>query len=206
MRKRQRYGTVLMFRELRQRGYGGSYGVVAAYARRIRQAQGLPPGHRRPRQLLPGVAEPSCPLLTPRRAAWLVLRREATRTAAEAQQLTQLHAQSAEVAEAIDLAQDFATLVRQRQPTQLDPWLTRATTSTLEALRRFATGLYEDYEAVKAGVTLPWSTSPVEGPINRLKMLKRQMFGRAHLDLLSRRFVRASACEQGRAQPAAVAA
>jgi transposase len=99
--------------------------------------------------------------------------------------------QSAEVAEAINLAQDFATLVRQRQSMQLHPWLTRATASTLEALRRFATGLYEDEEAVKAGVTLPWSTSPVEGHINRLKMLKRQMFGRAHLDLLSRRFVRA---------------
>jgi transposase len=195
-----------LFRELRQRGYGGSYGLVAAYARRLRQAQGLAPGHRRPRQPLPRVAEPACSLLTPRRAAWLVLRREANRTAAEAQQLAQLRAQSAEVGEAIDLAQDFATLVRQRQPTQLDPWLTRATTSTLEALRRFATGLYEDYEAVKAGVTLPWSTSPVEGHINRLKMLKRQMFGRAHLDLLSRRFVRASACEQERAQPEAVAA
>jgi transposase len=195
-----------LFRELRQRGYGGSYGVVAAYARRLRQAQGLCPGHRRPRQPLPHVAEPSCPPLTPRRATWLVLRREANRTVAEAQQLAQLHVQSAEVAEAIDLAQDFATLVRQRQPTQLDPWLTRATTSTLEALRRFATGLHEDYEAVKAGVTLPWSTSPVEGHINRLKMLKRQMFGRAHLDLLSRRFVRTSACEQERSQPEAVAA
>jgi transposase len=129
--------------------------------------------------------------LTPRRATWLVLRREAKRTQAEVQQLAQLRAQAADVAEAIDLVQDFATLVRQRQPTQLDLWLTRATTSTIEALRRFATGLYEDYEAVKAGVTLPWSTSPVEGHINRLKMLKRQMFGRAHLDLLSRRFLRA---------------
>jgi transposase len=119
-----------------------------------------------------------------------VLRREANRAGAEAQQLAQLHAQSAEVAEAIDLVQDFATLVRQRQPMQRDPWLTRAITSTLEALRRFATGLYEDYEAVKAGITLPWSTSPVEGHITRLKMLKRQMVGRAHLDLLSRRFVR----------------
>jgi transposase len=187
-----------LFRELRQQGYGGSYGVVAAYARRLRQAQGLPAGHRRPRQPLPVVAEPSCPPLTPRRATWLVLRRETQRTEAEAQQLTQLHAQSAAVAEAIDLAQDFATLVRQRQPTQLDPWLKRATTSTLEVLRRFATGLYEDYAAVKAGVTLPWSTSPVEGHINRLKMLKRQMFGRARLDLLSRRFILAS--REGQAQ------
>src|SRR5436853_6491993 len=75
----------------------------------------------------------------------------------------------------MDLAQDFTALVRQRQPERLDPWLTRATASTLEALQRFASGLQEDYKAVKAGVTLPWSTSPVEGHINRLKMLKRQM-------------------------------
>jgi transposase len=57
------------------------------------------------------------------------------------------------------------------------------------ALQRFARRLREDYDAVKAGVTLPWSNGPVEGHINRLKMLKRQMFGRAHLDLLHRRFV-----------------
>jgi hypothetical protein len=86
------------------------------------------------------VVEPSCPPLTPRRATGLVLRREANRTVAAAQQLAQLHAQSAEVAAAIDLAQDVVTLVRQRQPAPLDPWLTRATTRTLQALRRFATG------------------------------------------------------------------
>jgi len=137
------------------------------------------------------VAEPVAQPLTPRRATWLVLRRAEHRTAAEAQQLAQLHAQSAEVAEAIDRAQDCTALVRQRQPERLDPWLTRATASTLEALQRFARGLREDYEAVTAGVPLPWSTSPVEGHINRLKMLKRQMFGRARLALLSRRFLRA---------------
>jgi transposase len=82
-------------------------------------------------------------------------------------------------------------MVRQRQPESLDPWLQRVSTSTVEALQRFAKGLYEDYDAIKAGVTLPWSSSPVEGHINRLKMVKRQMFGRAHLDLLSRRFLRA---------------
>ena len=183
------YTAMRLFRDLRQRGYAGGSGVVAAYARRLRQAQGLPPGHRRPRQPLPAVAEPLCQPLTPRRASWLVLRRETKRTDAESQQLTMLRAQQAEVAEAIALAQDFATLVRQRQPMQLDLWLTRATTSAVDAIRRFATGLYEDYEAVKAGVTLPWNSGPVEGHINRLKMVKRQMFGRARLDLLSRRFV-----------------
>jgi transposase len=192
------YNAMRLFRDLRQRGYAGRYGVVAAYARRLRQAQGLPPGHRRARQPLPAVAEPACQPLTPRRATWLVLRRETQRTEAEAQQLTQLQAQSPAVAEAIDLAQDFAALVRQRQPAQLDPWLKRATTSAVDAVRRFATGLYEDYEAVKAGVTLPWSSGPVEGHINRLKMLKRQMFGRARLDLLSRRFLLAPRARRAR--------
>jgi transposase len=180
-----------LFREIQQQGYAGSYARVAAYARRLRQAQGLAPGHRRLRQGLPRAAEPVCQPLTPRRATWLVLRRETQRTEAEAHQLAQLREQHTEVAEAIDLAQDFAHLVRQRQPAHLEPWLQRATTSTMEAMQRFATGLRDDYEAVKAGVTLPWSTSPVEGHINRLKMLKRQMFGRARLDLLSRRFLRA---------------
>ena len=165
--------------------------MVAAYASRLRQAQGLPPGRRSPGQALPAVVEPTARPLTPRRATWLVLRREAQRTADDAQQLAQIRAQSAALTEAIDLAQDFAQLVRQRQPAQLDPWLQRAASSTLDAVRRFATGLYDDYQAVKAGVTLPWSSGPVEGHINRLKMLKRQMFGRAHLDLLEHRFLRA---------------
>jgi transposase len=193
------YTAMRLFRELRQQGYMGSYGRVAAYARRLCQAQGLPPAHRCPRQPLPRVTEPACPPLTPRRATWLVLRREAKRTDAEVHQLAQLHAQSAEMAEAIDLAQAFATLVRQRQPEHLDPWLTRAMTSTLEAFQRFAIGLQEDYKAVKAGVTVPWSTSPVEGHINRLKMVKRQMFGRARLDLLRHRFLRAPRERQARA-------
>jgi len=199
--------AIQLFRELQPQGYTGSYRRVAAYASRLRQAQGLPPRRQGRRQPLPVVAEPACQPLTPRRATWLVLRREAQRTEAEAQQLTQLHTQSAEVAAAIDLAQDFTQMVRQRQPEHFDPWLERASTSALEAVQRFASGLRNDYAAVKAGLTLPWSTGPVEGHINRLKMLKRQMFGRAHLDLLSRRFVRAPAQGQthGRDQPAPMA-
>jgi hypothetical protein len=96
------YTAMRLFRDLHQRGYRGSYGRVAAYARRLRQAQGLPPAHRRPRQALPTVVEPTCQPLTPRRATWLVLRRETQRTAVETQQLAQLRVQSAEVAEAID--------------------------------------------------------------------------------------------------------
>jgi transposase len=168
-----------LFRDLQRRGYTGSYGLIAAYARRLHQAQGLAPGQRCTRQPLPVGAESPYQPLTPRRATWLVLRRGEQRTADETQQLAQLPAQHAEVDEAIDLAQDFAQLVRQRQPERLDTWLERATISVLQALPRLAKGLGEDDDAVKAGVTLPWSTSPVAGHINRLTRLKRQMFGRA---------------------------
>ena len=120
-----------------------------------------------------------------------MLRRPETRTLDEEQQLALLTAQQAELAEAVTLARDFADLVRTRQPERLEGWLARATTGPLGALQRFAQGLRDDYAAVKAGVTLPWSNGPVEGHINRLKMLKRQMFGRAHLDLLRRSFLRA---------------
>jgi transposase len=146
------------------------------------------------------VAEPHQRLLTARQAAWLVVRHEAQRTKDDAQQLDQLRAQHADVGEAIDLAQDFAHLVRQRQPQQLEPWLARAGKSAMGAFQRFAKGVRDDYDAIKAGVTLPWSNGPVEGQITRVKLLKRQMFGRASLALLERRFVLAPGREPGQVQ------
>lgn len=101
-------------------------------------------------------------------------------------------AQSSTLAEAVVLAQDFADLVRRRQPSQLESWLRRAATSALPRFRPFAKGLRADIAAVQAAVTLPWSQGPIEGQINRLKMLKRQMYGRARLDLLARRFLLAA--------------
>jgi transposase len=158
----------------------------------MRQAQGLAPRQRRSDQPLPAVTEAPRRLLTPRRATWLVLRPPERWTAQDHHQLAQLTQQSSEWAEAVTLAQDFAGLVRQRQPTQLDPWLSRAATSALPPFRRFAKGLRADLAAVEAAVTLPWSQGPIEGQINRLKMLKRQMFGWARLDLLARRFLLAA--------------
>jgi transposase len=184
--------AVRLFRELQPRGYAGSYVTVARYTQRLRQAQGQPPRQRRPRQTLPPVAAPAAPHLTARRATWLVLRRPERQDEDEAAQLAQLRAQHPEVATAIALAQDFVWLVRERQPDQLDPWLAQAAESPLVPLQRFAKGLRDDYDAVKAGITLPWSNGPVEGHINRLKMLKRQMFGRAKLDLLQQRFLLAA--------------
>src|SRR5205807_477753 len=72
--------AIQLFRELQAQGYPGSYRRVTAYVSRIRQAQGLPPRCQGRRESLPVVAEPTSPPLTPRRATWLVLRREAQRT------------------------------------------------------------------------------------------------------------------------------
>jgi transposase len=115
------------------------------------------------------------------------MRREDKLNDNEKQQYARLQAQEGEVAEAIALTQDFAALMRQRQPDQLATWLERAAASGLNAFKSLANGIRADYEAVKAGATLMWSTGPVEGQINRLKMLKRQMYGRAGIGLLRQR-------------------
>jgi transposase len=178
-----------LFRTIRSQGVRGQYGIVALYVRRMRRAQGLAPGQRRSAQPLRTVTESPRRPLTPRRAAWPVLRPPARATEQAHRQLARLITQAPELAEAVALAQDFAALVRQRQLTNLEPWLVRAAASPLPPFRRFARGLRADYAAVQAAVALPWSQGPTEGHINRLKLLKRQMFGRARLDLLARRFL-----------------
>jgi len=84
-------------------------------------------------------------------------------------------------------AHGFTHLVRQRAGTQLDDWIAKATAGPIKEIRGFAGGLRKDYDAVKAGITLAWSSGAVEGTVNRIKMIKRQMFGRANFDLLRKR-------------------
>jgi transposase len=181
-----------LFRTIRHQGFRGQYGIVALDVRRMRQAQGLAPRQRRSDRPLPTVTEAPRRPLTPRQATWLVLRPSGQLTAQDHHRLAQLTTQVPALAEAVALARDFTDLIQQRQPTQLEPWLQRAAASALPPFRRFARGLRADQAAVQAAGTLPWSQGPIEGQINRLKMLKRQMFGRARLDLLARRFLLAA--------------
>jgi hypothetical protein len=95
------------------------------------------------------------------------------------------------VAQTIALGQAFAEMLRSRCANRVEEWLTRAAQSTLRPFQRLAKSFRRELEAIIAGLTLPWSTGPVEGHINRLKMVKRQMFGRAKLDLLASRFLAA---------------
>jgi transposase len=185
--------TRRLFREIQRHGYRGSYSTLARYTQRLRQAQEGTAQRRasRERGLLP-VADPQRRPLTPRTAAWLVLRHSENLTAAETDQLNRLRTQHAALTEAITLAEAFVAMVRARLPERFDPWLAQAQDSVLPAFRNFARKLDSDYDAVRGAVTSPWSTGQVEGQINRLKMIKRQMFGRANFDLLNRRFILAA--------------
>ena len=78
-------------------------------------------------------------------------------------------------------------MIRLLRGDRLQQWMDDVQADDLPDLHSFVSGLRRDLDAVTAGLTLRWSSGPVEGHVNRIKMLKRQMFGRAHLDLLRRR-------------------
>ena len=82
-------------------------------------------------------------------------------------------------------------MVKDRQPQNLGPWLKSIADSGISTLQRFADGLRKDLEAVKAALTLPWSQGQVEGWVNKLKFIKRSMYGRANFDLLRQRVLAA---------------
>lgn len=182
------YEARTLFRAIQQQGYRGSYQTVARYVRRLRQAQGLELRQLPRRRLRRTLVDSNRKVLTARRAAWLVLRRPEHCNEEEQALLCRLQ-QHPSFTIAIQLAQAFIELVRQRQGEQLDQWLTQALQSSLMPFRRFAKSLKEDYAAVRAGLTLAVSNGQTEGQINRLKMLKRQMYGRAGLALLRHRFL-----------------
>ena len=93
------------------------------------------------------------------------------------------------VAEAYVLGQRFVQMVRERQSQALLPWLEDATKSGIEALKQFAKGIKQDLDAVTNALSLPWSNGQTEGQVNRLKLIKRQMYGRANFDLLRKRVI-----------------
>lgn len=80
-------------------------------------------------------------------------------------------------------------LVRERRGADLAAWITAASSSGIAALVRFAQGLQEDLVAIQAGLTLAWSNGVVEGHVNRLKLLKRQGYGRAGVGLVRQRMM-----------------
>lgn len=143
----------------------------------------IPQPHASKRRRPKPVAKP----LSARQAAWLVVRAAEDLTATEQKQLTLLKTLCPETNLVYDLAQRFRTMVRELQSENLAAWLNQVKACGFEELRNFALGLERDRAAVMAGLKLPWSNGPTEGHVNRLKLIKRTMYGRANFDLLKKR-------------------
>lgn len=169
----------LLYREIATHGFRGNRSLVASFVAALRRAGGkggpdaLPDG--------PRVA------LTPHTAALLLLRRPEQCSDAEHAAIEQLRESQADVATAMAFTERFTRMVRERRGEDLGRWLADARTSGVREVAQFALKLQQDEAAVRAGCTLAWSNGQTEGHVNRLKLLKRQMYGRAQFDLLRRR-------------------
>ena len=119
----------------------------------------------------------AAPRISVRQTVWHILKE----TPSAQTYLEQVYQASPEVSVAAKLAKEFFRLITQRDLPALTPWFEAAKTT---ALAGFASHLTKDRNAVEAALKLPWSQGQVEGHVHRLKLIKRQMYGRAGFDLL----------------------
>ena len=175
-----------LHRQLTERGLKGSYGTVYAFVTKRLGAA----GKRRERL---NAADPPVPRPpSARQLSFEWARRPEKRKPSEQARLDAIRACNVELAEALDLADGFADLIRKQSSTTLAEWQARGEASSDPDLRRFAEGIRRDEVCVQAAVTERWSNGPVEGHVNRLKMIKRQMYGRAGFVLLRARVLNAA--------------
>jgi len=121
-------------------------------------------------------------------AAWLLLKDADNLTAEEQAFLDSLWNQCPKIRSSAETAQQFTEIVRERRVERLEDWILRTHQADMpRELRVFADGLQQDFAAVKAALSLEWSNGQVEGQVNRLRLIKRQMYGRGGFELLRRR-------------------
>lgn len=162
-----------LWRRLRDAGFGGGLRVVTEWATRRRRAEAAPESGPR-----------KCP--SARKIAVLLTERRDRLSRQDAITVAIIERAAPSIAIARRLLDRFHAMIRRRAPTELACWLDEAACGPLAA---FARGLRKDQPAVAAALSLPWSNGQTEGHITRLKLLKRQMFGRAKLDLLRARLL-----------------
>jgi transposase len=166
--------------ELRNRGFKGSYYMVARHLRRCKSELEIktPKSVRRNQ------------VVSPRSVVWLLTRRVDDLSAEEIEKVKQIETGCCEIRRASEIVRDFSDMIRNRDRAKWECWLENATAPTApRAIRSFASNLKKDAAAIKAALELPWSNGQLEGQINKLKMLKRQMYGRANLKLLEHRLL-----------------
>jgi transposase len=166
-----RGSATALFHAIRELGYDGGYSAVRDYLAR----------HGPARTPLPA-APPTVRDVT----NWLT-RRPGTLTEDEGLRLKAILDRRPELRAASDQVRGFAEMMTGLTGRDLPQWMADATAAGLPGISSFAKGLEQDLDAVTNGLTMNWSSGPVEGRVNHIKTVKRQMFGRAGLPLLRKR-------------------
>ncbi|MFD7787650.1 transposase [Streptomyces nojiriensis] len=161
-----------LWEEIKAQGYPDGYGNVRAYVSRNLRGRPQPVGPR----------PPSARAVT----RWILAHPEVL-TESDRLQLKAVLSNCPELDALVGHVRSFARMLTQLQGHQLPAWIETATTADLPGPQRFARHLERDLDAVIAGLSMPWNSGVVEGHVNWIKMLKRQMFGRAGFELLRKR-------------------
>ncbi|KJY41963.1 hypothetical protein VR41_10000 [Streptomyces sp. NRRL B-1568] len=163
-----------LFLEIQGRGYRGSRQVVRKHLAALRA----------------GTAEPvRADIPSPRKITSWIMRPCETLTESQDERLLQVRLACPDITRACDFARAFANLVRHQRGYLLLEWIRQAEQDAPKPMQGFAGFLRQDLDAVTAGLTLPWSSGVVEGHVNRVKTLKRAMYGRASFELLRTRIL-----------------
>jgi transposase len=167
--------ATLLHQEITALGYCGSAKSVRRYLQPLRAGQPTP--------------APRTPTPTIRQVTEWITRRPGDVSTDDTATLTGILARCPALATTQNLVRDFAKMLTRLTGQHLPAWLNQVDRDGQPELRTFAAGLRRDLAAVTAGLTLPYSSGPVEGNVNRIKTIKRQMYGRAGFDLLRHRIL-----------------
>lgn len=183
-----------LYREIVEKGYTASMANVTRFIRNVRTTKGKPRGFKQVEPTPETIATKKDAQVrrppTALQVARLMTFTQEQRLDWQNTYLTRLCESDPLIAQTFTLLQDFATMLRERQGARLDDWLTQVEEQEVSELKNFARGLKKDYNAVKAGLTLEWSNGQVEGHVHRLKLLKRQMYGKANFQTLRKRVLK----------------
>jgi transposase len=181
-----------LYEELQEMGYPGSSRALYHYLNRWRSPRAIKPPSlqsKRRWRSRKQAAPPAGPFdeCSAKQAVWLYLRSPDTLSPTEQEQLTFLRQVHPTLEITYQLVQAFAVMLRTHKGEHLETWLEQVRASHIPELLRFAKGIERDKAAVQAALLLPHSNGVVEGHVNRLKLIKRMMYGRAAFPLLRQR-------------------
>ena len=180
-----------MYREIKEQGYTGSSTAVGRFVGPLREKYGQARSFKSVEpeaatMVNPKEVKKKRPPTARQVAVWTTFKKE-KRLEWQQDYLDRLCQEDPQIAQTYELIQEFTTMLREREGERLDEWLDRVEKEGVPELQSEAFGLKKDYDAVQAGLTLLWSNGQTEGQVHRLKLLKRQMYGRGSFKLLRKR-------------------